>query len=140
LVALADRDQATAASAALVRLGYPVDSAEDGSDAARHLEQGVYALVATTRGFSAQGQAETLYQRITRLGPDQRRRVFAILVGDEFRSGDGAQAFVLLADLVLNARDLAAADNLIRGTVGERRRIYTAFHEARARLEAASTV
>lgn len=139
LVALTDRAQAAAVTATLGRLGYPTDTVPEGSDAARLLEQGVYAVVVTTRGFSAQGQSETLYQHVMRLSPANRRRVFAVLLGDEFRSGDGAQAFVILADLVLNPRDAATADNVIRGTLAERRRVYQVFLEARDRFEAAAS-
>ena len=30
---------------------------------------------------------------MSRLSPDARRRVFLVLVGDEFKTGDGTQAF-----------------------------------------------
>ena len=49
--------------------------------------------MATARRRAAAGRPESLYQRIMRLSPDQRRRIFVILVGDEFKSGDGTQAF-----------------------------------------------
>jgi len=137
LVALTDSASATVLSATLSRLGYPVDPADEGGEAARQLEQGVYAVVATTRSFSA-GPSETLYQRITRLSPENRRRLFAILVGDEFTSGNGTQAFSTLVDVVLNTADLSVADNLLRGTVGERRRVYQVFNEARTRFEASA--
>jgi predicted Zn finger-like uncharacterized protein len=142
LLAITDSANAAALTGTLSRLGYPVDPADEGGDAARQLEQGVYAVVATTRAFSApsgHGQSETLYQRITRLSPENRRRLFVVLVGDEFASGNGTQAFAALVDLVLNTTDLAVADNLIRGTVGERRRVYQVFHEARTRFEASAS-
>ena len=61
---------------------------------------------------------------------EARRRFFLILVGDEFKSGDGTQAFVALADLVLSTRDAAGAENAIRNTLAERTRVYQAFTDA----------
>jgi hypothetical protein len=84
-------------------------------------------------------KGETLYQRITRLSPDTRRRIFLILVGDDFKSGDGTQAFVALADLVLSTRDAAGAEIAIRNTLTERTRLYQAFTDARRRFEASAT-
>lgn len=136
LVALADPAHAAAIGPVLSRLGYLLDSLDHPEDGARMLEQGVYAVAVTSRAFAAQGRPETLHQRITRLSPDARRRVFVILVGDEFKSADGLQAFVALADLVLHSRDAGNAEAAIRGTILERRRLYRAFHDARHRFEA----
>jgi hypothetical protein len=72
---------------------------------------------------------------MVRLSADQRRRIFVILVGDEFKSGDGTQAFLVMADLVLSAREAGAADQMIRSTINERKRLYQAFYEARKRFE-----
>lgn len=137
LVALPDAAHAAALTLTLTRLGYHVDTPEDFGDGARLVEQGAYQLVATSRVAAAQGRAEGPYQRIARLGPEARRRIFVILVGDQFKTGDGTQAFLTLADLVLHSRDAGAADQVIRATIAERRRLYQAFGEARRRAEEA---
>jgi len=138
LVSLPDRAQAAAITLILTRLGYAVDSVEEHEDAARFIEQGAYVVAATSRTGAAQGRAESLYQRITRLSPDQRRRMFVILVGDEFKSGDSVQAFATIADLVLSSRDTGGADNLMRSVMTERKRLYQVFTDARRRFEAAA--
>jgi predicted Zn finger-like uncharacterized protein len=139
LVSFPDHSPASGVAPLLTRLGYEVDSAEGHDEAAHLIEQGVYSLVATARVPAAPGKGETLYQRISRLSPEARRRFFLILVGDEFKSGDGTQAFVALADLVLSTRDAAAAENAIRNTLAERTRVYQAFTDARRRFEASAT-
>jgi predicted Zn finger-like uncharacterized protein len=139
LVSFPDHSPAAGVTPLLTRLGYEVDSVEGHEEAARLIEQGVYSLVATVRVQAPPGKGETLYQRISRLSPDARRRLFLILVGDEFKSGDGTQAFVALADLVLSTRDAAGAENAIRNTLAERTRLYQAFTDARRRFEAAAT-
>lgn len=138
LVSIPDRAQAAAITLILTRLGYSVDSVEEHEDAARFVEQGAYAVAATSRAGAGPGRPESLYQRITRLSPDQRRRLFVILVGDEFKSGDSVQAFATVADLVLNSRDAAGADNLMRSVMTERKRLYQVFVDARRRFEAAA--
>jgi predicted Zn finger-like uncharacterized protein len=136
LVSIPDRAQAAAITLILTRLGYSVDSVEEHEDAARFVEQGAYAVAATSRSGAA--RAESLYQRITRLSPDQRRRLVVILVGDEFKSGDSIQAFATVADLVLNSRDTAGADSLVRSVMAERKRLYQVFLDARRRFEASA--
>jgi predicted Zn finger-like uncharacterized protein len=139
LVSFPDHSPASGVAPLLTRLGYEVDFAEGHDEAAHLIEQGVYSLVATARVQAAPGKGETLYQRISRLSPEARRRLFLILVGDEFKSGDGTQAFVVLADLVLSTRDAVGAENAIRNTLAERTRVYQAFTDARRRFEASAT-
>jgi len=136
LVALPDRNLAGALALVLTRLGMGADTL-DVEEGARLLEQGAYDVVVTVRS-GAQAGRESLYQRINRLSGDGRRRIFMILVGDEFKSGDGTQAFAVLADLVLHSRDVPTADAWIRGTLGERTHLYQAFLDAKRRHEAAA--
>jgi predicted Zn finger-like uncharacterized protein len=134
LVALSDRGQAGAMTAPLGRHGYHVDTLENPDEGARLLEQGLYDIVVTTRA-AAGGGRESLYQRVGRFNPDARRRVFMILVGEDFKTGDGTQAWAAAADLVLNPRDVANVDTLLLNTLGERTRLFQTFLDARRRFE-----
>jgi len=136
LVAVADAGLALALGQVIGRLGYAVDTVEDVAEAARLLDQGLFALVATTRAAAA-GQ-ETVVQRMGRLNPEGRRGIFLLLVGDEFKTGDGTQAFAAMADLVVAPRDVAGAEGVLRGTLSERTRLYQLFNDARARFEASA--
>jgi len=133
LVAIPDRTLAGAITVPLTRQGYGVDTLDDWEEGARLLEQGVYNLVATSRAPAAKG--ESLFQRMSRLSPEGRRRVFLILIGDEFKTGDGAQAFAVTADLVVNSRDVGSADAVLRSSLAERARLYQVFLDARHRFE-----
>jgi predicted Zn finger-like uncharacterized protein len=134
LVFLPDRGQAGTITLTLTRQGFAVDTLEDGEEASRLLDQGAYAALVTAKIVQPQGKPPSLYQRLSRLSPEARRRVFVILAGDEFKTGDATQAFTALADLVLHSRDLATFDNLLRATLHERQRLYQAYTEARKRL------
>lgn len=131
LVALKDRTQAGSAALPLSRLGFQVDTLDNLEEGGRLLDQGVYDIVVTSRG------AGTLHERISRLNPDGRRRVFVVVLGDEFKTGDGTQAWALQADLVLNPRDMGTADGPILNTLAERTRLYQAYVDARRRWEQA---
>jgi CheY-like chemotaxis protein len=138
LVALPDPAQAAAISQTLARQGFAVEAFDDGQEAARLLEQGVYSVVVTAR-TTAVAKGETLQQRVARLNPEGRRRIFLVLVGDEFKTGDGTQAFAAMADLVLSGRDAAQADTPLRSTMSERARLYQMFSDARRRFETSAS-
>jgi hypothetical protein len=116
-----------------------VDTVENTEEGARLLEQGVYDLVVATRAPATPGR-ESLYQRLNRLSPDRRRRIFLVLVGDEFKTGDGTQAWAVMADLVVNTREIGTADTVLLPTLAERSRLYQVFTDARKRLEASAAV
>ena len=121
---------------ALARIGYNVDTVEDVEEGARLLEQGVYEVAVTSREAYQPGRRESLAQRMLRLSPDMRRRVFVVLVGDEFRSGDGTQAWAAQADLVLHPSDAGRAESYIRATMIERKRLYQPLVDARRKIDA----
>jgi hypothetical protein len=136
LVALPDKGQAAGASAMLARLGFEVEGLDDASEGGRLLEQGVYDVVVTAR-LASQGPRESLYQRVARMPSEPRRELMLVIVGDDFKTGDGTQAWACLADLVVNSRDAGTADTHFRNVSTERARVYQPFKEARKRLEAA---
>jgi len=138
LVALPDPAPAAALTAPLARLGYTVEDLALPEESGRLLEEGVYEVVVTSRAAVMPGLRETLYQRITRLSPDARRRIFLILVGDEFRTGDGTQAFTALADLVVHPKDAGASESVLLNALVERNRLYRAYLDARQRFEASA--
>lgn len=138
LLAVPDRALAGTVTVMLTRLGYQVDPLDERMEGGRLLEQGLYDVVVTTRAGAAPGKAETLYQRVSRLNPEGRRRLFVVLVGDEFKTGDGTQAFACLADLVIHSRDVASADAVLHNTLMEKSHLYQAFNEARRRHEASA--
>lgn len=133
LVALADRDLASSVGGVLGQLSYAVENLDNPDEGARLIEQGVYALAVTALG-GGQGR-ETLYQRIGRQSPDTRRRIFVAVVGDEFTTGDGVQAWSVAADLVVNPRDSSTFGQVLNDTLGERTRLYQAYLDARRRFE-----
>lgn len=135
IVALAPGPASTSLQAALVNLGFNVDAVDDVEEGARLVEQGVYEVAVTSRTPPEPGKPETLAQRLLRLPTDSRRRVFVMLVGDEFRTADGTQAWVAQADLVVHPNDAGRCEHLIRSTLTERKRLYQPMVDARRKIE-----
>jgi hypothetical protein len=131
LIAVPDRGLAGALAQPLAQLGYVAEVLDTADEAGRMLEDGLFDVVIATRAATVPGAPETVHQRILRLTPASRRRIFLVLAGDEFRTGDGTQAFALQADLVVNPRDAAAAEVPLLRAMAERARLYQAFNEAR---------
>ena len=135
IIALAAGPAATALQQALVSLGFNVDAVDDIEEGVRLVEQGVYEVAVTARTPAEPGRPETLAQRLLRLPTDSRRGVFVILVGEEFRTADGTQAWVAQADLVVHPNDAGRCEHLIRSTLTERKRLYQPLVDARRRIE-----
>jgi hypothetical protein len=74
---------------------------------------------------------------VVRLPPDARRNIFLVLVGDEFKTGDGTQAWVAQADLVIG-RDAGDVEPVLLNTMAERTRLFQAVQDARRRFEEAA--
>lgn len=137
LVALSDTALARALTAPLQRLGYDIDTLDRPEEGGRLLEEGFYEVVVTNRTAAVPGQTDSLYLRTIRLAPDSRRRVFLVLVGPEFKTGDGTQAWAMQADLVVGA-DATDVESFLLNTLAERTRLYQGFLDARRRHEEAA--
>ncbi|MGH9459629.1 MAG: zinc-ribbon domain-containing protein [Vicinamibacteria bacterium] len=131
----ADPSVQSAVGTLLQRNGYGIDSAMEVQQGVHLLERNSYAVVVTTSNGGSGRDKVSLYKRVAALAPEIRRNLFLVLLGNEFSSGDGTQAFSAMADLVLNPKDVGGSEDLLRSTLAERDRIYRSFLEAQARLD-----
>lgn len=136
LVALDDRPRAEELGRALSLLGYEVDVVTD-ADGVRIIEQAAHVIVAMARTVAESG-ALTCYQRLFLLNSDLRRGFFLILVGDEYTTGDGTQAFVVHGDLVIASPDAGSCEAVVRERLIERTRLFRVFVDCRRKNEAAT--
>jgi predicted Zn finger-like uncharacterized protein len=138
LVAVTDTAQAQALTSPLVQIGYSIDALDRPEEGGRLLEEGFYEVVITNQKAPVPGAAESLHQRVIRLAPDARRRIFLVLLGDEFKTGDGTQAYAMQADLVIG-RDAGDLEHVLLNTMAERTRLYQVYLDARRRFEEAAS-
>ncbi len=133
LVALEDAHLASAMTNLLKQQGYAPESLNPWQEKVRLLHQGDYELMVTARSGPVLEEGKTLYKRMDHLSPEARRRTFLILIGEEFQTGDGNQAFVAAADLVVHPSGLSDVGALLARRLEERARVYRAFNDAEAR-------
>lgn len=132
LISLPSPEQASTVGTMLGRLGFASEGLDPQlEEKVLKLQQGEYPVVATSR--NGVPEERNLYRVVCTLPPDIRRRVFLVLVGDEFKTGEGAQAFAVLADLVIHSSDAPSAERLVARTMIERRRVYQTFWDAEDR-------
>jgi hypothetical protein len=127
LIALPDGTQAKHIEAILQRQGYSIDPLDQSEDQIVLLQTGAYCMVVThSNGKSAEGHVD-IYRLVNGLAPEVRRRLFLVLVGNEFKTGNGTQAFASMADFVCHSQETETAENLLRSTIAEKSRLYHAF-------------
>ena len=133
LVSLTSSELGNGVSALLTRLGFGVEPPDDDTvgDKIQRVQQGEYPMLAVSR--SGVPKDRDLYAVVRSLSPDLRRRVFLLMVGDEFKTGEGTQAFAVLADLVVQGKDALDCDRLLTQTFVERRRLYQTFWDVEER-------
>ncbi len=132
LISVPSPAQANVLGTMLGRLGFASEGLDPQlEEKILRLQQGEYPVVAATR--NGVPEEKNLYRIVRMLPPDIRRRVFLVLVGDEFKSGEGTQAFSVLADLVVHTNDASNAERLVAQTMIERRRVYQTFWDAEDR-------
>lgn len=136
LIALDDRQKAEEMVRPLQLLGYEVDIMSD-TDGVRAIEQSAHVIVVMARTVAESGSL-TCYQRLFLINADTRRSFFLILVGDEYTTGDGVQAFVVHGDLVIASPDAGTSEVLIRDRLIERTRLFRSFIDCKRKHDAAA--
>ena len=133
LVSLASSELGNGVSALLSRLGFSVEPLSDDTveEKVQRLQQGEYPMLAVSR--TGVPKDRDLYAVVRALSPELRRRLFLLMVGDEFKTGEGTQAFAVVADLVVQGKDALNCDRLLTQTLFERRRLYQTFWDVEER-------
>ena len=131
LVALPAADIALIMTSVLGRLGFAVEQLEPLDDKFLRLQQGDFAVIVSARNGVPDDR--NVYRIIQTMPLEIRRRLFLVLVGDDVQTGEGIQAFALLADLVVQSKDAASCDRVLAQTLQERKRVYQTFWDAEDR-------
>jgi hypothetical protein len=111
----------------LQRHGYDVRTMDDGDERVIELQQGLYDVVVTQANGQSSTSKKELVHLVHGLPPESRSRMFLVLVGDDYKTGNTSDAFASLADFVCCPKDMAAADSLLRATIAEKGRLYRSY-------------
>lgn len=115
----------------LGRMGFAVEQLDSADDKLLRLQQGEFAVVISARNGVPEDR--NVYRIMQTLPLEIRRRLFLVLVGDDVQTGEGTQAFALVADLVVNSKDAPSSDRILGQMLQERKRIYQTFWDAEDR-------
>jgi hypothetical protein len=108
-----------------------VDQLDAADDKILRLQQGDYAVIASAK--NGVPEERNAYRIVQTMPLEIRRRLFLVLVGDDVTTGEGIQAFALLADLVVHSKDAPTCDRLVAQTLQERKRVYQTYWDAEDR-------
>jgi predicted Zn finger-like uncharacterized protein len=128
LVAFPSAETALAMASVLGRLGFSVDQLDAADDKLLRLQQGEYAVIASAKNGVPDDR--NVYRILQTMPLEIRRRLFLVLVGDDVTTGEGTQAFALLADLVVQSKDAPTCDRVLAQTLQERKRVYQTYWDA----------
>jgi len=131
LVAFPTPEMTATMSSVLGRLGFAAEPLDSVDDKILRLQQGDYAVVVSARNGVPDDR--NVYRMIQTMPLEIRRRLFLVLVGDDVQTGEGTQAFALLADLVVQSKDAPSCDRLLAHTLMERKRVYQTYWDAEDR-------
>jgi predicted Zn finger-like uncharacterized protein len=131
LVAVPAADVALSVASVLGRLGFAVEQLDSVDEKMIRLQQGDFSVVVSTRNGVPEDR--DVYRLVQTMPLEVRRRMFLVLLGDDLQTGEGSQAFALLADLVIQSKDAPSCDRLLVQTLMERKRVYQTFWDAEDR-------
>jgi predicted Zn finger-like uncharacterized protein len=131
LVALPAAETASTMTTVLGRMGFAVEQLDSADDKLLRLQQGEFAVVISARNGVPEDR--NVYRIMQTLPLEIRRRLFLVLVGDDVQTGEGTQAFALVADLVVNSKDAPSSDRILAQMLQERKRIYQTYWDAEDR-------
>ena len=136
LVELADSEQTSVMVRSLQHEGYAVDTMDRWDERAIELQQGSYDLVVTHRNGLPSTPKNGLFHLVSALPPELRSRLFLVLVGDTYTTGNTNEAFGAMADFVCHPTDLQTAVGLLSTTAAEKGRLYRTFLDVLRKKEA----
>ncbi len=130
LICVSDDITRSAVSDQLTLLGYELHSGLFREDVALRLQTHAYNLLVLEEGFeNLEGERNPVIMDCRGLSPEQRRSVFIVLIGPDFKSEDGMQAFQYSVDLVFATEDLSSLAGVLGRSVEEHQFRYQPFLE-----------
>lgn len=116
-------------------LGYKFIIAPDTRDATGKLRFHHFDLIVLSDGFDGQVlERSPILNYLNRLSMSVRRRVFAALLGDRFKTMDNMMAFALSANVVINKKDLDRLEAVLKRSISENEKFYKVFMDELAEL------
>jgi len=135
LILSSDPRQLDALKEAAEELDYRCMCPKNTRDAIGKLRYHHFDLVLVTDRFDGiELRQSPILQYINNLSMSTRRRMFIALVGDQLKTMDQMTAYALSANLVLNNKDQAKAETIMRHAISDNDKFYKVFKDCLAEV------
>ena len=120
---------------AVVALGYTSVSSPDTRDALGKIRFHNFDLIILSDNFDGQDfEQSPILNHLNHISMSQRRRMFLALIGDQFKTMDNMMTFAMSANGVVNSKDVAQLEKILKRAISDNDKFYKVFMET---LEAA---
>ena len=117
------------------QLGYHCILANNSRDAVGKMRFHPFDLVIIPEGFDGQDLDNSpILSYLNHISVADRRKIFVVLMGEQFKSMDNLMAFAMSANAVINPKDMDKFLAMLKGAVSEHERFYKVFMETLAEV------
>jgi CheY-like chemotaxis protein len=121
--------------AALEQLGYTPLPATTAEEAGERLRRHPFEIVVVDERFESSGVFDNPVLKMLNTMPiSQRRQIFVVLLGREFKTFDNMMAFARSVNVVVNVNDLPHLPAIIRKGLDDNNEFYRVFREMLAEV------
>ena len=135
MICVKDQEKLAFVSKSLKEMGFStVSQALSEKEALDKLKYNEYALIIIEDGFGGPLEETQLMQELRHMEVSQRRKIFVVLLGDRWETGNIIQAFSLSVNLVINQRLLDKLKEGLTAAMNRQYRFYKVFNDSREAL------
>ena len=125
-----DDNNSEAIKSALKELDYRVSIASSSEDAINRMKFTLYDIIILNEEFdNSMSENNKVLKYIQPISMPIRRKIFFVMVGNNFRTFDNMTAFAKSANLVINTKDLPNFKSIIKKSVSDNEVFYKVFKE-----------
>jgi len=126
---LVDKDQDSWVKT-LEKMDFKIQIAKSPEQAAHKMKFTQFHFVVLTERFQRKSLEENEgYNFIIEMPMSTRRKMFVVMMGDNFKSGHNMQAFACSVNLVVNEKDMAKLPGLLKQSISENDTFYKVYKE-----------
>jgi hypothetical protein len=135
LVCVKDQEKLTFATKSLKEMGFAsVSQALSEKEALDKMKYNEYDCIIVEDGFGGPLEESQLMQELRNMEVSQRRKIFIVLLGDRWETGNIIQAFSLSVNLVINQRLLDKLKEGLTAAMSRQYKFYKVFNDSREAL------
>jgi len=117
-------------TAAMKNLGYQITEPASAKDALKNMRYHVYDVVIVNENFDTDNPAANeVLQYLASLNMSIRREIFVTVISSRFRTMDNMAAYNQSANLIINAKNINDAGQIIKSGVNDNDAFYHVYKE-----------